>query len=367
MKRTGWIIALAMAAATPCAAQTQQVVSTPPDYPRGKISGLAFGDYYYNIDGNPNHGYNAAGVDTIGQPNIDGAKNIGQDLNGFQLRRIFFQLDNDFSVRYSTRFRLEADGKSLTTDGKVSVAVRNAYVQAKSVVPRGDFLIGVMNTPQWQNAENFWGYRSIEKQIADFRGLGVGADFGASLNGFVDPNHRVGYLAMVANGLGQKPENNRYKKGAFALPLQLGDLHVEPYADYEGGGNGTDKATYQIFTGYAFKRAALGFEAVDRVNHRPVGGNQEPRGYSFWGRANPRPTLAGYARVDLWSPDKRAANRVDQTMYIFGLDWQPIKDIHFMPNVEAMQYRAKGTAVAPTYHDLQARITFYYVFSKPQS
>jgi hypothetical protein len=367
MKRNAWLIALAMATASPCAAQTQQVASTPPDYPRGKISGLAFGDYYYNLDGNPNHGYNSSGADTIGQAYIDGVKPISQDLNGFAFRRIFFQLDNDFSVRYSTRFRLEADGKSLTSDGKVGVAVRSAYVQAKSIVPRGNFFVGVITPPTWLNSEEFWAYRSIEKTIGDFRGLGVGSDFGAALQGFADNAHHVGYLAMVGNGFGQKPENNRYKKAYLGLPLQVGDLRVEPYADYEGGSGGTDKATYKVFAGYEFKRAAVGFEWIDRVNHRPTGGNQEPTGYSFFVRGNPLRTLAGYARLDLWSPDRRADNRVDQTMYIFGLDWQPIKDIHFMPNVEGIQYTAKGTAVAPAYHDLQARITFYYVFSKPQS
>jgi hypothetical protein len=38
-----------------------------------------------------------------------------------------------------------------------------------------------------------------------------------------------------------------------------------------------------------------------------------------------------------------------------------------MPNIEAMEYIDKGTAVAPGQHDLQARITFYYRYSRPQS
>ena len=79
----------------------------------------------------------------------------------------------------------------------------------------------------------------------------------------------------------------------------------------------------------------------------------------------PKPTLAAYARYDRWQPNTRAANRVDSDLYIAGLDWQPYKDVHVMPNVEATQYRARGTAVAPAHHDVQARLTFYYRFSKP--
>jgi hypothetical protein len=38
-----------------------------------------------------------------------------------------------------------------------------------------------------------------------------------------------------------------------------------------------------------------------------------------------------------------------------------------MPNIEAVRYRARGTAAAPKYHDAQVRLTVYYRFVKPQS
>src|SRR5438874_2091822 len=45
---------------------------TAPEFPRGRISGLTFADLYYNFVGYP---------DSL-QPNIDGARPIGRDLNG---------------------------------------------------------------------------------------------------------------------------------------------------------------------------------------------------------------------------------------------------------------------------------------------
>jgi hypothetical protein len=353
--------------ASPCAAQAPQVTPTPPDFPRGRISGLVFGDYYYNVVGDPNHRYSSSGSDSD-KVNIDNssAQQIGQDLNGLQIRRIYFQLDNDLSIKYSTRFRLEADSKSLTSDGKIGVALRTAYFQAKNLYSRADLTFGVIPTPIWESAEDFWQYRSIEKTIADFRGLGSSMDLGVELKGFVDPDHRFGYAAMIGNGVGQKPEDNRYKKLLLSVPIRLGDLRLEPFADYENAPGGQDRVTYKAFAGYEFKRAALGVEVVDRVNHKPAG-NQEPFGVSVFGRAIATPTLGGFARFDLWQPDRRADNRLDSQLWIAGLDWQPFKDVHFMPNVEATQYDAKGTAVAPPRHDLQARLTFYYKFAKPQS
>jgi hypothetical protein len=373
-----WLTALTLSAAVPAFGQTTNppppVPATDPDFPRGRISGLIFGDYYYNVTGEPTHTYNATGSDAD-FVNIDGStfpsgqpRVIGRDLNGTQIRRVYFQLDNDLSIRVSSRFRLEADSKELTSGGKLGVFVKAAYVQIKDLVPRGNFLFGMVNTPTFESSEEFWAYRAVEKTLADFRGIASSSDVGVQLRGFVDDGHRIGYNALLGDGTGQKPEDNRYKRAYFSLPLRpLEDLRIEPYVDYEGftGGNNRDRVTYKIFSGYEFRRAAVGAEVVDRINHVQVGRNAEPFGFSVFGRMKAADKLGAFARYDRWQPNTRAANRIDQNLYIAGLDWEPYKDVHVMPNVEMAQYSARGTATAPAHHDLQARVTFYWKFSKP--
>jgi hypothetical protein len=389
------MLMLTLGAAAPCAAQNgtpadstaappiqaPQAPPTGPDYPRGRISGYMFGDLYYNLDGDPNHVYSPAGAD-LGKANIDGVSPITQDLNGIQLRRIYFQLDNDLSYKYSTRLRLEMDSQALTSNGKIGAFVKNAYLQAKSLIPRGDGFFGLINTPTFENAEEFWGYRSIEKTIADFRGLASSSDLGLSMKGFADPDHRLGYTAMIGDGSTQKPETDRFKRFYFSLPIRLGDLRLEPYADYQAMrvnlqpkvavntdslAVNNDQLLWKIFAGYSFKKVNLGLEALTQVRHKGPSPSQEPRGYSIFANSTISPTFAAFARFDNWEPDHRADNRVDNQVYIAGVDWQPFRDVHVMPNVEASQYRAKGTAVAPPHNDLQTRITFYYRFSRPQS
>src|SRR5262252_394972 len=211
-------------------ASAQTVTPTAPDYPRGRISGYMFGDYYYNNAGDPHHGYNAAGADS-GQVQIDGNKVITKDLNGLQFRRLYVQLDNDLSARYSTRVRLEADGKSLTSDGKLGVNVKALYVQAKSVLPRMDLYAGLVSVPFFDVTEEFWAYRSIEKVLPDFRGYSPSADFGLEVKGFFDGNKVFGYTGLVGNGTGQKNETNRQKRVSGSLPVKWQDLHLEPYVD----------------------------------------------------------------------------------------------------------------------------------------
>lgn len=368
---TAAILACAVAGPAPAAAQT--VAGTDPDFPRGRISGIVYADYYYNVSGDPQHRYNLASGADSGNVNLDGSfssngqpKVIGRDLNGVQIRRIYFQADNDLSIKCSTRFRLEADSKALTSDGKIGVFVKAAYLQAKNVIPRGNFLFGVLTTPIWENSEEFWAYRSVEKTIADFRGIGGSADVGVQMKGWADDAHKIGYSAMLGNGIGTKPEDNRYKKAYVSLPLRpMEDLRIEPYVDYEWAAGNADKATYKVFAGYEFKKAALGAEVVDRVNHATSGGNKEPFGFSVFGRWRPHAKMQVFGRYDRWQPNTRAANRIDADLWIGGLDWEPYKDVHFMPNIEAAQYRAKGTSIAPPHHDLQARMTLYYRFSKP--
>ena len=364
----GTMEAVAMAdsqdVALPLSPPSIPVQATDPDFPRGRISGYMFGDAYYNVSGDPAHHYAASGADSS-KVNIDGNSPIGKDLNGIQFRRVYFQLDNDLSIKFSTRFRLEMDGKEVTSGGKLGVFVKNAYLQVKNLIPRGNFLFGELTTPTFENSEEFWQYRAIEKTILDFRGS-PSADLGVEMKGFVDGAHKVGYSAMVGNGNGQKPENNRYKRYYLSLPLNLvRDLKLEPYIDYEPGLNGADKALYKLFAGYEFNRFGVGGEIFRQVAHSRVAPNSEPAGFSAFARMAPSPTLGAYARYDRWQPNRRAANRVDTDLYIAGLDWQPYKDIHVMPNVEATKYRAKGTATAPADDDLQARLTLYYRFSKP--
>ena len=370
MNRRLWLAAWMLIAAGPAAVHAQNTVTpTPPDFPRGTISGYMFGDWYYNAAGNPNHVYDAAGND-LGNANI--ANNnppvpITRDLNGFQLRRVYFQLDNDLSIKYSSRFRLEADSKSLTSDGKVGVAVKAAFFKVRNLYPRGDMYFGIIATPTFENSEEYWQYRSIEKTIADFRGLAPSADFGLETKGFVDGQHRVGYSLMLGNGLGQKAETNRDKRVYFSLPLRWKDVRVEPYVDYENIFDAKDKATYKVFAGYDIPHGALGYEYVEQVTHRAVGAYGYAVGHSFFARYAARTTFAAYARVDLWAPDQNTPNRVNQQLYIAGFDWSPFKDVHIEPNVESMQYVAKGTGTVPAHHDLQLRLTLFWKFTKPTS
>jgi pyridoxine 5-phosphate synthase len=340
-------------------------------YPTGEISGMVFGDFYYNVDGNPNHEYNSSGADSL-PAYISGAygdsipKVIGEGLNGVAIRRIDLQLDNQLSGRIGTRFRIEADGVSLTSNHKLTVAVKDAYIRLTNAVPGGTFYFGMIPTPTWQNREDFWRYRSVEKTIADFHGLGNGSDLGVALKGTVDARGMFGYALMVGNGTGQAPENNRYKKLYLRLPMNVtGKWNLEPYVDYTAGPGGVEVWNYEIGGGFQKARATIGFQFIGNTTKTPGAPTQVPFGVSLFALGAPHYSMTAFFRWDMWKPDTREANRVDQDLYIFGVDWRAAPRVHIMPNVELTNYDAKGTAAAPPDHDMQVRLTFYYIFNKP--
>jgi hypothetical protein len=207
----------------------------------------------------------------------------------------------------------------------------------------------------------------MEKVLPDFRGYSPSADMGIEAKGFVDANHVLGYTALIGNGTGQKTETNRQKRVSGSLPIRWKDFHVEPYVDYESIFGGNDRLTADDagLRHAVPRRDRLGGDEPGPAHaHGPY---KELRGQSFFLRVQPKEVLGAFVRVDLFAPNHRAANRVDQQLYIAGIDWQPFKDVHIMPNIESMQYTAKGTGLVPPHHDLQARITFFWKFARPQS
>ena len=200
----------------------------------------------------------------------------------------------------------------------------------------------------------------------DFHGIAPSSDGGLGIRGYADANHMIGYWAMVGNGTGQRNETNRYKRGYLAIPLQFKDLHLEPYADWEDGTNGHAAALYKVFGGYEFKRFGVGGEWADYVVHTvPPALFAEQTGYSIFARGKVTRILNGFVRWDYWDPNKRAANRVTNNLWVAGVDWSPVKDVHLEPNLEGDQYQGHGTgpaSVPPAWHSLQARLTVYVLF-----
>jgi hypothetical protein len=89
--------------------------------------------------------------------------------------------------------------------------------------------------------------------------------------------------------------------------------------------------------------------------------------------------LRFFARFDYYNPDTKYDNVVF-TKYIgltptyepnnkenfitAGLDFTPVKNVHFMPNIWYNKYVSQFSTSSNTDHDLVYRVTFYFVFGR---
>ena len=238
----------------------------------------------------------------------------------------------------------------------------------------------------------------------------------------------IGYNFMIGNGTGSVPDNYAFLNNYTVWKKYYGDLYVKAFDDklvldlFADGRtlqwqdvNGNDDHVYvltqRVFLGYKAKNFNISAEyfhqlqknmlyisskSVNPTSSVPAGGDtiqdNIQTGFSIMAAAvlirdknTNDPKLSLFARYDVFNPQVNfnandeynqisvgslsyyVSNSYTESYYVFGLDYQPIKQIHFMPNImyDGVTNRAKTvTAIEKFDYDLIARITFCYQFFK---
>ena len=364
--------------------------------PSGKLWGYAFGDYYYK-----------AHSDSLNRGGTNQYTGIEKGRSAFQFRRIYLGYNYDISPKFSAEMLLAAEDNiatstgansgDLLTNNKLTYYIKLANLRWRGIWKGTDFVIGQVATPAFPLlTEAIWGYRSVERTVSDLRRT-PSFDFGATLQGRFDSKGNYGYNVMVGNGTSAKPENDKYKwfyADVFAKFLDQ-KLIFDLYADYEKlpGSTSTYTHSRNMIKGYAAyttPKYTIGVEAF--VNHGQndvVGSNvnlkdtlsADANAVSVYvkGRIT-KDKLGFFARVDSYNPDSKydntkyasykglTSNYEPNNKEIFinaGLDFTPVKNVHFMPNIWYNRYTSQqANLVGAGYrdHDLVFRLTFYYIY-----
>lgn len=180
--------------------------------PSFKLSGYAFGDYFYKIQGD------SSGSNGEYSP-------YNRDHQAFDLRRVMFIYEHYLSEKFTAGFTLEGGNKYFTS-GRFSVIIKSAYIEWKDIFDGSNLYAGYFLTPSfvWGIAEKMWGYRPVEKTISDIRGLTTAVDLGVGLKGSFDKKKNYGYFVMVGNGTGTRLRTTSSK--IITLPLPQSRLKI---------------------------------------------------------------------------------------------------------------------------------------------
>ncbi|MEO8514237.1 MAG: hypothetical protein ABI543_11795 [Ignavibacteria bacterium] len=324
----------------------------------GKVWGYVFGDYFFKAAGDSS----GSSLQYGGYPN---------SFQGFEIRRAYLGYDYTFNDKFSSQILLEGNDKIITST-RLGLFIKTAFVEWKAF-EKMSFAIGLVPTPafSWGLDEKAWSYRSIEKTILDMRGFAPSSDLGIATRGRFDKAGNYGFGFMIGNGNGQKPEINKFKRyygTLFAKPVK--GLQMEVYADYEPAADDKNKTTLKGFVGYTVDKFNFGVEAFEQMQKNAGGKDIDaaPFGISafVWGNLlgkENKPVLNAFARYDMFNPDmKNDSTGYKENFITVGLDYMPIENIHFMPNVWVNSYSAKTTSATERKADVVGRMTFYFVF-----
>lgn len=363
--------------------------------PSGNLWGYAFGDYYYKTHSDP--------LNRGGSNQYTG---IEKGRNAFQIRRIYLGYNYNISSKFAAELLLAAEDNIATSTGttsgdllsnsKLAFYIKLANVRWKNIWRGTDFVIGQVATPAFPLlTESIWGYRSVERTVADIRRT-PSYDLGASLQGKFDAEGNYGYNLMIGNGSGARPENDKFKRfyGDVYAKLLNKKLIVDLYADYERLHRTASwhhsRNMVKGFVAYTLPSFTVGLEAfishgqqdvigINSLARDTISANAKAISAYVKGRIV-RDRLGFFIRVDDYNPDVNYNNSLyssykgltgnyepnnKELFFTAGLDFTPVKNVHFIPNVWYNRYTSNQsglTGSAYRDHDLVYRLTFYYVY-----
>lgn len=382
-----FIIFLCLASFTTIA---QDTTKTKEEFkPSGKLSGYAFGDYAYKIH-----------ADSALRGNVQYSK-LKKDYNSFNFRRIYLGYDYQFTPNISSQFLLAHESTSeanpanpdVLPDNNRAVYIKAMNIRFKNIIPRATIVAGQQSTPTFATlTESIWGFRSIEKTIADMRGISSSTDLGVGIFGKIGKSENVGYDVLIGNNNGAKLENNNYKKIYTSLYAFFLDKKLIIQGNYEHDRAASELfhkeiSTFKAFAAYKNSTTTVGVEAFKQLQTNSAGYMQaggdtlytraEPSGISLYVTQELRKDkLNFFARFDIYNPDSKfhggnsyikGYNSTRESFATVSLDFIPYKNVHIMPNLWYNQYHSKLTGASGNFkndYDLVARITLYFLFNK---
>jgi hypothetical protein len=367
MKKLNLILLITITASTFSFGQYSQNNFNTQEKPKGNLYAYAYFDYFYKFDG-----------DTANWGRGEFSREP-KDAQAFTFRRIYLGYNHQLTDNISGRILLEGSDKSTITTGDRGVFIKAMYVAINDVVPNASIYVGQAPTPTWSfTGEPLWGYRSVEKSITDFRGLGGSNDLGVMLMGDFDRSGLFGYSIMIGNGTGSKAENNKYKKFYGFLSAKPFDkkLYLETYGDFQQIDPVRSIYTMKFLTAFKTEKFTVGVETIRQVQRKFYAFDDTdiiPLGISFFTHGSLiDKKLKAFGRVDYFNPDMEFTNdRVysntenfyDQIFVTAGLDWSPVKDFRVQPNIWLNFYNDKRQIAIDRKADIVGRFTFYYTFT----
>jgi len=232
-------------------------------------------------------------------------------------------------------------------------------------------IFGIHSPPSFTVIEKYYRYRSVEKTPLDLQRMASSRDFGLSIKGKFDDKGIVKYHLMLSNGSSNKQEIDKGKSGLLSVGFYPSKEWIfEFYGDYADKDGSFDWYTWQVFLGYKSEQFWAGILYANQTREQPEGGDGKLRIGSVYAAGSISDQFNIFARVDRMFDPNPEGDKIPfipfdptakSTFILAGVDWSPIKDVSFIPNIEFSTYDRNSDGIVPP-NDLIARLTFYWKF-----
>ncbi|MGB5050745.1 MAG: hypothetical protein WBO46_17510 [Caldilineaceae bacterium] len=338
--------------------------------PKNRIWGYSFGDVIYKAQG-----------DTLYWGNTEYA-GLEEKTIGTNLRRLFLGYDSKITENIKARVLVESKATTTTKEGRFGLALIYGHLEWNNIVPaipNSTVRIGLIPTPIFALPEKSWGYRSVEKNALDLRGIGKVIDQGASFSGDFNHDKTAGFTVMVGNGTGNKPGIDKYLEYYASLYRKLWDnqVTVEILGDYMKENEETGHAFVRGFLSIEKPLWTFGTEVSQVYSKELVSGYSQhvnPRLLSvflsnklgFFGKK-----WRSFLRYDFYDPATKylpggtytsPSQHYNEHSFWFGLHYTYNEKINLMPNIIVNRYERKNNIVVKRKSDIVPRITVYFQF-----
>ncbi|MCF8245093.1 MAG: hypothetical protein K9J37_00655 [Saprospiraceae bacterium] len=348
---------------------TQAQIKSEPS-PKNRIWGYSFGDVIYKAQG-----------DTLYWGNTEYA-GLEEKTIGTNLRRLFLGYDSKITENIKARVLVESKATTTTKEGRFGLALIYGHLEWNDIVPaipNSTVRIGLIPTPIFALPEKSWGYRSVEKNALDLRGIGKVIDQGASFSGDFNDDKTAGFTVMVGNGTGNKPGIDKYLEyyASFYRKLWDNQVTVEILGDFMKENEVTDHAFIRGFLSVEKPLWTFGTEVSQVYSKELVSGYSQhvnPRLVSVF-FSNKLGFIGekwrSFLRYDFYDPSTKyhpggiytdPSQHYIEHSFWFGLHYGYKDKINIMPNTILNHYKRKNNTVVKRISDIVPRITVYFQF-----
>jgi hypothetical protein len=337
-----------------------------PEFPAHRFSGLMFGDYYL---------YYQWHQDQISDTNPTSVE--GQ--HGFWFRRLYFTYDYNYSEKFTTRFRLEANSNGTFAGSDLVPYVKDAYVKW-TATGKQQVTLGIQPSLTFDWFDLFWGLRHIEKTPADLYRIDSSRDFGVTVNG-PSPIDGLVYAAQFGAESGNGSEIDQGKIVRLETRFERPHVVLEGFYSFASRGSDEDRQTAQGVAGFRSDVGRVGGQYLRQKRRSGPGPDQTIAIWSGFGVWDVRPKkadlfvradrvtghlgdletgLPGADGIDYWLLSPEAPF----TTWIVGGEWYLHPSIRLSPNLETVRYARDPHPVSfpNRRQDSILRLTFFWTF-----